>query len=154
MGFKIELTCASLPSMVATQLQKFFQMTCGPVHFSYNPSFSACFFNQNSIFLSQQISQNSIFACFSAKRSEQGPHWATTVQFVWTVTVDSLQGNSTIEYNCTYTKMIHPATDDDHPPQLNRKFQTRASTLRIGGNTTSHSAIRHQAKRYNQNNWF
>jgi hypothetical protein len=34
----------------------------GPVHSAYNPSFSACFFSQNSIFLSQQISQQ----CFSA----------------------------------------------------------------------------------------
>jgi hypothetical protein len=39
----------------------------GPVHSVYNPSFSACFFNQNSIFLSQQISQQ----CFSAGLSEQ-----------------------------------------------------------------------------------
>jgi hypothetical protein len=28
----------------------------GPVHSAYNPSFSACFFSRNSIFLSQQIS--------------------------------------------------------------------------------------------------
>jgi hypothetical protein len=34
----------------------------GPVHLTYNPSFLACFFIQNSIFLSQQISQQ----CFSA----------------------------------------------------------------------------------------
>jgi hypothetical protein len=34
----------------------------GPVHPAYNPSFSACFFSWNSIFLSQQISQQ----CFSA----------------------------------------------------------------------------------------
>jgi hypothetical protein len=34
----------------------------GPVHLAYNPSFSACFFSRNSIFLSQKISQQ----CFSA----------------------------------------------------------------------------------------
>jgi hypothetical protein len=28
-----------------------------PVHLAYNPSFSACFFSWNSVFLSQQISQ-------------------------------------------------------------------------------------------------
>jgi hypothetical protein len=39
----------------------------GPVHSAYNPSFSACFFSRNSIFLSQQISQQ----CFSAGLSAQ-----------------------------------------------------------------------------------
>jgi hypothetical protein len=34
----------------------------GSVHLAYNPSYSACFFSQNSIFLSQKISQQ----CFSA----------------------------------------------------------------------------------------
>jgi hypothetical protein len=34
----------------------------GPVHLAYNPSYSACFFSRNSIFLSQKISQQ----CFSA----------------------------------------------------------------------------------------
>jgi hypothetical protein len=34
----------------------------GPVHLSYNPSYSACFFSRNNIFLSQKISQQ----CFSA----------------------------------------------------------------------------------------
>jgi hypothetical protein len=33
----------------------------GPVHLAHNPSYSACFFSQNSIFLSQKISQ----PCFS-----------------------------------------------------------------------------------------
>jgi hypothetical protein len=37
------------------------------VHPAYNPSFSACFFSRNSIFLSQQISQQ----CFSAGLSAQ-----------------------------------------------------------------------------------
>jgi len=40
----------------------------GPVRFSYNPSFSACFFSWNSVFLSQQIRRNNVSACFSAKR--------------------------------------------------------------------------------------
>jgi hypothetical protein len=39
----------------------------GPVHPAYNSSFSACFFSRNSIFLSQQISQQ----CFSAGLSAQ-----------------------------------------------------------------------------------
>jgi hypothetical protein len=39
----------------------------GPVHPAYNPSFSACFFSQNNVFLSQQISQQ----CFSAGLSAQ-----------------------------------------------------------------------------------
>jgi hypothetical protein len=39
----------------------------GPVHSAYNPSFSACFFSWNNIFLSQQISQQ----CFSAGLSAQ-----------------------------------------------------------------------------------
>jgi len=34
------------------------------VRFSYNPYFSACFSSQNNVFLSQQISQNSVSACF------------------------------------------------------------------------------------------
>jgi hypothetical protein len=33
----------------------------GPVHLAYNPSYSACFFSRNSIFLSQKIIQQ----CFS-----------------------------------------------------------------------------------------
>jgi hypothetical protein len=33
-----------------------------PVYLAYNPSFSACFFSRNNIFLSQKISQQ----CFSA----------------------------------------------------------------------------------------
>jgi len=36
----------------------------GSVRFSYNPSFSARFFSQNSVFLSQQISHNSVSTCF------------------------------------------------------------------------------------------
>jgi hypothetical protein len=39
----------------------------GPVHLAYNPFFSAYFFSQYSIFLSQQISQQ----CFSAGLSAQ-----------------------------------------------------------------------------------
>jgi hypothetical protein len=39
----------------------------GPVHPAYNPSFLAYFFSQNSIFLSQKISRNSISAGLSAQ---------------------------------------------------------------------------------------
>ena len=42
----------------------------GPVHLSYNPYFSACFFSQNSIFLSQQISRESISICFFSEANE------------------------------------------------------------------------------------
>jgi hypothetical protein len=38
-----------------------------PLHPAYNPYFSACFFNQDSVFLSQQISQQ----CFSVGLSAQ-----------------------------------------------------------------------------------
>jgi hypothetical protein len=41
--------------------------TMRSVHPAYNPYFSACFFNQNSVFLSQQINQQ----CFSAGLSAQ-----------------------------------------------------------------------------------
>jgi hypothetical protein len=34
----------------------------GPVHLAYNPSYLTCFFSRNSIFLSQNISQQ----CFLA----------------------------------------------------------------------------------------
>jgi hypothetical protein len=39
----------------------------GHVHSAYNPSFSACFFSWNSIFLSQQISQQYFSAGLSAQ---------------------------------------------------------------------------------------
>ena len=42
----------------------------GPVRFSYNPKFSTCFFSRNSVFLSQQISRNSISACFFSEANE------------------------------------------------------------------------------------
>ena len=42
--------------------------------FSYNPSFSACFFSRNSVFLSQQISRNSVSACFFSK-ANGAYHW-------------------------------------------------------------------------------
>jgi hypothetical protein len=43
--------------------------TCviGSVHPTYNPYFSACFFSRNSIFLSQQLSQQ----CFSVGLTAQ-----------------------------------------------------------------------------------
>jgi hypothetical protein len=46
----------------------------GHVHPAYNPYFSACFFSQNNIFLSQQINQ----PCFSAGLSAQ-PNGANTI---------------------------------------------------------------------------
>jgi hypothetical protein len=39
----------------------------GSVHPAYNPSFSACFFSRNSIFLSQQISQQRFSAGLSTQ---------------------------------------------------------------------------------------
>ena len=46
----------------------------GHVRFSYNPSFSVCFFSRNSVFLSQQFSWNRVFQPVSAKvqTSERG----------------------------------------------------------------------------------
>jgi hypothetical protein len=45
----------------------FYNATYDHVHPAYNPYFSACFFSRNSVFLSQQISQQ----CFSAGLSAQ-----------------------------------------------------------------------------------
>jgi hypothetical protein len=43
-------------------------LTCiGHVHPAYNPSFSACLFNRNNIFLSQQINQQYFSAGLSAQ---------------------------------------------------------------------------------------
>jgi len=42
---------------------KLCRATCS-VRFSYNSSFSACFFSRNNVFLSQQIRRNSISICF------------------------------------------------------------------------------------------
>jgi hypothetical protein len=49
-----------------------------PVHPAYNPSFSACFFSQNNIFLSHQISQQ----CFSVGLSAQ-PNGAIICKYTW-----------------------------------------------------------------------
>ena len=61
----------------------------GPVRFSYNPYFSACFISRNSIFLSQQISWNSVSAFFSAKRT--GPFLGTWNPLKITVTAHYLK---------------------------------------------------------------
>ena len=45
----------------------FFFVYIGPIHFSYIPYFSAYFFNWNNVFLSQQISRNSVSTCFFSK---------------------------------------------------------------------------------------
>jgi hypothetical protein len=39
----------------------------GSVHPAYNPYFLACFFNQNSVFLSQQINQQYFLVGLSAQ---------------------------------------------------------------------------------------
>ena len=46
----------------------------GPVRFTLKPACLASFFSRNSVFLSQQFSQNSIFQSVSAKfqQTEQG----------------------------------------------------------------------------------
>jgi hypothetical protein len=61
------------PSLGAVSLHKTHN---GLVHPAYNPSFSACFFSRNSIFLSQQISQQ----CFSAGLSAQ-PNGANSLHY-------------------------------------------------------------------------
>jgi hypothetical protein len=42
----------------------------GPVRFPYNPYFSTCFFKQNSIFLSQQISKQYFQSWFFSEANE------------------------------------------------------------------------------------
>ena len=42
----------------------------GPVRLSYNSYFSTCFFSQNSLFLSQQISRNDISTCFFGEENK------------------------------------------------------------------------------------
>ena len=53
-----------------------------PVRFFYNPSFSACFFSQNSVFLSQQISRNSVSACFFSDANEAIFFCCTTARHI------------------------------------------------------------------------
>jgi hypothetical protein len=57
----------ALTHIAIAQYSYFIADIYGSVHPAYNPSFSACFFSRNSIFLSQQISQQ----CFSAGLSAQ-----------------------------------------------------------------------------------
>jgi len=65
-----------LPSSIERVLRMYLVLGCddavvvGPVRLCYNPYFSACFFSRNSIFLSQQISQNSVSACFFSEAKE------------------------------------------------------------------------------------
>jgi hypothetical protein len=54
----------------------------GPVHPAYNPYFLACFFSRNSVFLSQQISQQ----YFSAGLSAQ-PNGANVLSLMFTRSV-------------------------------------------------------------------
>jgi hypothetical protein len=51
------------------------QHNAGPVHPAYNPSFSACFFSRNGIFLSQQISQQYFSAGLSAQPNGAAALW-------------------------------------------------------------------------------
>ena len=49
----------------------------GPIRFSYNPYFSACFFSVGTVFFSHNKSVGTVFRLvFSAKRT--GP-WSTTI---------------------------------------------------------------------------
>jgi len=55
----------------------------GPVRFSYNPYFLACFFSRKNVFLSQQISRNSVSACFfseanGAVKKKMNAAWTET----------------------------------------------------------------------------
>jgi hypothetical protein len=50
-----------------SSISKVKKKSYGSVHPAYNPSFSACFFSRNSIFLSQQISQQYFSAGLSAQ---------------------------------------------------------------------------------------
>jgi hypothetical protein len=44
-------------------------MFYGPVHLAYNPSYSACFFSQNNIFLLQKISQQCFQPAYNSSRT-------------------------------------------------------------------------------------
>ena len=46
----------------------------GTVRFSSNPYFLACFFSPNSVFLSQQISRNSVSTCFFSEANGTDEH--------------------------------------------------------------------------------
>jgi hypothetical protein len=66
------IICGAVPFLFSLQIKEAHARVhishhLGPVHPAYNPYFSACFFNRNSVFLSQQISQ----PCFSAGLSAQ-----------------------------------------------------------------------------------
>jgi hypothetical protein len=52
----------------------------GAVHPAYNPYFSACFFNQNNVFLSQQISQQYFSAGLGAEQFFLGERGAEQVK--------------------------------------------------------------------------
>jgi hypothetical protein len=53
--------------IIHPDLEKYIGRDIGPVYSAYNPSFSACFFSWNNIFLSQQISQQYFSADLSAQ---------------------------------------------------------------------------------------
>ena len=65
-----------MPRILSCENTSFSKPPGCPVRFSYNPSFSACFFSRNSVFLSQQTSQNSVSVCFFSEANEIENHLA------------------------------------------------------------------------------
>ena len=108
----------------------------GHVRLSYNPYFSACFFSRNSIFLSQQISRNSVSACFfseangavyilffSSRREKGVVVWQyisrirmESVPALWLRTDDKINKTSSaaVAY-ATHASTSCPASSNFHP---------------------------------------
>jgi len=65
-GDQVEQPVAAAYELRKTETHQSYSRSCplGPVRLSYNPYFLTCFFSWNSVFLSQQIHQNSVSACF------------------------------------------------------------------------------------------
>ena len=79
----------------------------GPVRLIQKPACSACFFSRNSVFFSQQFSQNSIFQVVSAKfqQAEQGYGTLTCVLMKESTNFLSLE-NSNNALRCKSTSRI------------------------------------------------
>jgi hypothetical protein len=100
----------------------------GPVHSAYNPSFSAYFFSQNSIFLSQQIRQQ----CFSAGLSTQQngamvmcASYATSILYLHTTPI-LISARPTSRHACHGLSEIEARVDDEaaNPPSFAPKIHS------------------------------
>jgi hypothetical protein len=78
-----------------------------PVHPAYNPSFSACFFSQNNIFLSQQISQ--VFFSQLISTAKRGQRYGCRDIIIYTNTLKSNKPATTSLHS-----KIMPLSSDSH----------------------------------------